>query len=64
MELFVREKNGIVVSLPLLNLVVERGKDFTIPTIESTSISVGGLLTLLFVRSLTRVKNFESSDSP
>lgn len=64
MELFVREKNGVVVSLPLLNLVVERGKDFTIPTIESTSISVGGLLTLLFVRSLTRVKNFESSDSP
>ena len=63
-ELFFRQQYGIVVLFPLLNLIIERGQDFRIPPVKPTSVTMGGGLVLLFVSSLTRVENFQSTDSP
>ncbi len=63
-QLFLREKDGVSVLFPLLNLVVERGQDERISSVEPTTIFVSGGLVLLFISSLTTIKNLKGSDGP
>lgn len=63
-QLFLRQKDGVVILSSLLDLLGEGREDERIGGIETPTILVGGGLVHLFVSSLTRVQNFESSDGP